>query len=128
MANAPRGGPPRPRRSFLGGLLYWGAVVGIWVVIALVAFLAVFATDLPDTSHLYDVQRQASISYLDRSGAVVAVRGSQYAPPVDLHTLPAYVPAAFVAIEDRQFYHHFGFNPWGIIRSVILPIRQPGSK
>ena len=124
MANARSSGPAR--RGPLQALLYWGTVLTIWGLIGLVAFLAVFATDLPDTSRLYDVTRQASVSYLDRSGAVVAVRGSQYAPPVDLHQLPAYVPAAFVAIEDRQFYHHFGFNPWGILRSVIWNAQHPG--
>jgi penicillin-binding protein 1A len=39
------------------------------------------------------------------------VRGSQDAPPADLDALPAYVPAAFIAIEDQQFYRHPGFNP-----------------
>ncbi|HEX5777062.1 MAG TPA: penicillin-binding protein 1A, partial [Caulobacteraceae bacterium] len=87
------------------------------------AFFAVFATDLPDTSKLYDVKRQPSISYLDRSGALVAVRGSQYAPPVDLDKLPAHVPAAFIAIEDRRFYHHPGFDPIGITRALVNNIR-----
>ncbi|HVI32073.1 penicillin-binding protein 1A [Phenylobacterium sp.] len=126
MANAQSPGPggrgPRPpkaRRSPLQALLYWTMVLGVWGLIFIVAFFAVFAVDLPDTSKLYDVKRQPSISYLDRSGALVAVRGSQYAPPVDLDTLPAYVPKAFIAIEDRWYYYHFGFNPWGIARSQI---------
>jgi penicillin-binding protein 1A len=101
----------------LQALLYWSVVLGVWGLIFIVGFLAVFATDLPDTSTLYNVQRQPSISYLDRSGALVAVRGSQESPPVDIDQLPPYVPAAFVSIEDRQFYHHFGFNPWGMIRA-----------
>jgi penicillin-binding protein 1A len=110
-------GAPRARRTPLQALLYWSLVLGVWGLIFIVGFLAVFATDLPDTSTLYNVQRQPSISYLDRSGALVAVRGSQESPPVDIDQLPAYVPAAFVSIEDRQFYHHFGFNPWGMIRA-----------
>jgi len=117
---------PRPRRSPLGALLYWGMVLGLWAVIFVVAFFAVFATDLPDTSKLYDVRRQPSISYLDRSGAMIAVRGSQYAPPVDLDKLPPYVPKAFIAIEDRWYYWHFGFNPWGIARSTFYNISHKG--
>lgn len=116
-ANRPQ--PQRTPRTPLQALLYWTAVLGVWAVIFLVAFFAVFAVDLPDTSKLYDVKRQPSISYLDRSGGLVAVRGSQYAPPADLDKLPKYVPAAFVAIEDRWYYYHFGFNPWGIVRSQI---------
>ena len=122
----PRDRPPRRRRSFLQGLFYWGAVLCVWGGIFALAFLAVFAADLPDTSSLNDVRRQPSISYLDRSGGLVSVRGSQYAPPVDLEKLPPYVPAAFVAIEDRWFYWHYGFNPWGIVRSQVYNLTHRG--
>jgi penicillin-binding protein 1A len=110
----------------LQSIVYWTLVGGIWVAIALIAVVAIFARGLPDTSKLYDIKRQPSITYLDRSGAVLAIRGSQYAPPVDVDSLPPYVPAAFVAIEDRQFYHHFGFNPWGIIRSEFYNLTHHG--
>jgi penicillin-binding protein 1A len=128
MANGPFGGnkAARPQRTPLQALVYWGTVIGVWGLIFVVAFFAVFASDLPDTSKLYDVKRQPSINYLDRSGALLAVRGSQYAPPVDIDALPKYVPAAFVAIEDRQFYHHLGFNPWGIMRSLAWNATHDG--
>ncbi|WP_337185575.1 penicillin-binding protein 1A [Phenylobacterium sp.] len=124
MANTKSPDGDRPRRSFLQRLAYWTLVLGVWGVIFLVAFFAVFAVDLPDTSKLFEVKRQPSVSYLDRSGALIAVRGSQYAPPVDLDKLPEHVPEAFVAIEDRWYYWHFGFNPWGIVRSQIYNMRN----
>ena len=120
------GPPPRRRRGLLGGLTYWSLVLAVWGLIFLGAFLAMFARDLPDTSKLYDVHRQPSITYLDRSGAVVAVRGSQFAPPANIDSLPTYVPEAFIAIEDHQFYHHFGFNPWGMLTSEIYNLTHPG--
>jgi penicillin-binding protein 1A len=125
MSQSPAGGSWR-RRSWLGALVYWTLVLGVWGAIALVVVIAVFARDLPDTSTLYDTKRAPSISYLDRSGALIAVRGSQNTPPVDLASLPPYVPAAFIAIEDRQFYHHIGFNPWGMFRSEVYNLRHPG--
>jgi penicillin-binding protein 1A len=109
-------------RTPLQAFLYWGAVAGVWGLIFLVAFFAVFATDLPDVSKLNSVTRQPSISYLDRSGALIAVRGSQYAPPVDLDKLPDYVPKAFIAIEDRRFYYHPGFDPLGITRAIVKDV------
>jgi penicillin-binding protein 1A len=130
MANAYGGGssapPRRTRRTPLQALIYWTLVLGVWGLIFVAGFLAVFATGLPDTSKLYDVSRQPSITYLDRSGAVIAVRGSQFAPPANIDALPLYVPAAFVAIEDHQFYHHFGFNPWGMLTSEIYNLTHPG--
>jgi len=121
--NQARGPKPKARRSLLGSLFYWGAVLAVWGLIFLVVFLAVFARDLPDTSTLYDVDRQPSITYLDRSGALIAVRGTQMAPPVDLDSLPDYVPAAFVAIEDRRFYRHPGFDPVGMSRAMASNLK-----
>jgi len=118
-----QGGGKKPRRSFLGNLFYWGSVLAVWGLIFAVVFFAVFARDLPDTSTLYDVDRQPSITYLDRSGALIAVRGTQMAPPVDLDALPDYVPAAFIAIEDRRFYHHPGFDPIGMSRAMALNLK-----
>lgn len=134
MANAQSPGsggrePREPRgrrRSPLQAVFYWSAVLGVWGLIFVVAFFAVFAVDLPDTSKLYDVKRQPSITYLDHSQAAIAVRGSQYAPPVDLDKLPPYVPKAFIAIEDRWYYWHFGFNPWGIARSTFYNVTHDG--
>jgi penicillin-binding protein 1A len=124
--NRDGGRQPRARRTPLQALVYWTVVLGVWGLIFAAAVFAVVARDLPDTSKLYDVDRQPSISYLDRSGAVVAVRGSQNTPPIDLDSLPDYVPKAFVAIEDRWFYWHPGFNPWGIVRSQIYNLTHKG--
>ncbi|WP_291838881.1 PBP1A family penicillin-binding protein [Brevundimonas sp.] len=117
------GGGDKPARTPLQRVLYWGAVLGVWGVIFLVVFFAVFARDLPGTSTLYNVDRQPSITYLDRNGALIAVRGTQQAPPADLDALPDYVPAAFIAIEDRRFYHHPGFDPIGMSRAIVSNMR-----
>ena len=119
----PRGAGAGPPRTLLQSILYWTAVSAIWAVILAVAFVAVLAHGLPDTSKLYQIKRQPSITYLDRSGALLAVRGSQYAPPVDLESLPPYVPAAVVAIEDRRFFHHFGVDPVGVVRAALTNLK-----
>jgi penicillin-binding protein 1A len=111
------------QRTTLQRILYWGGVLAVWGLIFLVVFFAVFARGLPDTSALYDVDRQPSITYLDRNGALIATRGSQQAPPADLKSLPDYVPAAFIAIEDRRFYHHPGFDPVGMARAIVANMR-----
>jgi len=117
------GGGPQ-RRTLVGALLYWGMVLAIWGVICVLAVVLYFARGLPDTSKLYEIHRQPSISYLDRNGALLAVRGSLYAPPIDLDTLPGYVPQAFVAVEDRRFYQHMGFDLIGIARAVVTDIHR----
>jgi penicillin-binding protein 1A len=78
----------------------------------------------PDLSHLPPITREAQITYVDRAGAVIGVRGGKYAPPVDLARLPAYVPAAFVSVEDRRFYEHSGFDPVGMARAVVADLAK----
>ncbi len=114
------GGPNSP----LGAIAYWMAVAAVWVAIFFVGLVFVFSRDLPDTSKLYDVHKQPSITYLDRSGSLLGVRGSQYAPPVDIDKLPDYVPNAFISIEDRRFYRHWGFDTWGIMRAIGADLRH----
>ena len=120
--SGPSGAPPR--RSWLGSAIYWLVVLGVWMLIAVAAVVLYFSRGLPDTSKLYQIHHQPSISYLDRNGALLSVRGSQYAPPVDIDALPAYVPAAFVSVEDRRFYQHWGFDPVGIARAVVADVRR----
>jgi penicillin-binding protein 1A len=76
----------------------------------------------PEIPRLPPIRRDPQVTYLDRSGAVIGVRGGRFAPPVDVDRLPAYVPAAFVAIEDRRFYSHDGFDPMGMARALVADL------
>ena len=78
----------------------------------------------PDLPRLPPVTREPQVTYVDRAGAVIGVRGGQFAPPVNLDRLPAYVPAAFVAIEDRRFYDHQGVDPMGVARAIMTDLTK----
>ena len=94
-------------------------------MIALFAAAASVALTPPDlSSRLPPIVREPQITYVDRAGTVLGVRGGRFAPPVDLARLPAYVPAAFVSIEDRRFYEHSGFDPVGMARAVMSDITK----
>ncbi len=92
-------------------------------MISLVAALSI-GVAMPEMPSLPPIKRDAQITYVDRGGAVIGVRGGRYAAPVDLAKLPAYVPAAFVAIEDRRFYEHQGIDPMGIARAIVSDLGQ----
>ena len=91
------------------------------ISLALAASLSLTAPELPP---LPPIKRDPQVVYLDRSGALIGVRGGRYGPPVDIAKLPAYVPAAFVSIEDRRFYEHTGFDAIGIARAVVANVEQ----
>jgi len=90
------------------------------------AALAALSLSLPspELPPLPPIRREPQITYVDRSGAVLGVRGGRFAPPVNLARLPPYVPAAFVSIEDRRFYQHDGFDAVGIARAIVSDISK----
>ena len=77
-----------------------------------------------DIPQLPPITREPQVTFLDRSGQVIGVRGGRYAPPVDVAKLPAYVPAAFVAIEDRRFYEHNGYDLAGMARALLADVGE----
>jgi penicillin-binding protein 1A len=127
-AKAARGKKGRrgPRRSSFGRLLYWTFVLGVWGVIALAGLIAYEASQLPPIDQLAVPKRPPNIAILADDGALIANRGDTGGAAVRLIDLPPYLPKAFVAIEDRRFYDHFGIDPVGISRAVVRDVTGRG--
>ena len=64
--------------------------------------------------------------FLDSDGNPVARKGSLKEAPVDVAQLPAHVSQAFVSIEDRRFYSHWGVDPRGVARAAWENARAGG--
>ena len=112
----------RPRRSLLGGLVYWGFVLSIWGLVSLAALIAYNASQLPPIDQLAVPKRPPNIAVLADDGSLIANRGDTGGPAVRLIDLPPYLPKAFVAIEDRRFYEHFGIDPVGVSRALLRDV------
>jgi penicillin-binding protein 1A len=114
------------RRWTVGRIAYWGAVVGLWLLIAMVGGVVWVGAHLPPIQSLEIPKRPPSIRIVDRQGHLLASRGDMGGPPVPLTELPRYVPQAFVAIEDRRFYSHHGVDPFGIARALVANVMHRG--
>ena len=125
---AARGG--RERRGFsiwglFGRLFYWGATLAIIGVLAVGGIVYYYWMQMPSMTTWAVPERPPNIRVLASDGQLISNRGKSGGEAVSLHELPEYVPAAFVAIEDRRFYEHFGVDIVGLA-SVALESVQAG--
>jgi len=113
-------------RWTVGRVAYWSAVVGLWLVIATIGGAVWVGAHLPPIQSLEIPKRPPSIKIVDLQGRLLATRGDMGGAAVPLKDLPRYVPQAFVAIEDRRFYSHYGVDPIGIARALVANILHRG--
>ena len=109
----------RRRGSVLGGLFRTVLLLAIWGGVAGAAVVAYEAAKLPPIDQIAVPKRPPNIAILASDGTLIASRGDTGGAAVKLKDLPPYLPQAFVAIEDRRFYHHFGIDPIGILRAIV---------
>lgn len=113
-------------RSFLSKLFYAGCVLCLWGVIAVGGVVAYYASQLPPIDQLTVPKRPPNIAIMASDGSLLANRGETGGRTVSIKELPPYLPKAFVAIEDRRFYDHFGIDPIGISRAIYRNLAHTG--
>ncbi|MBX4199603.1 penicillin-binding protein, partial [Candidatus Saccharibacteria bacterium] len=106
-------------------------IAGIGILIMFIMTLGVFAyfrKDLPDIS-VSGNNLGGSISYYDRTGNTLLWQDYNAVKrvPVKGDEISQYLKDATVAIEDRDFYNHRGFDIKGIARASINDITHHGS-
>ncbi len=119
---------PRRRRkkkkhgSLFGALFYWSLMLGIWGAVGATGLIVYNAAQLPPIDELAVPKRPPNIAILGDDGTLLANRGDTGGAAIPLSELPDYLPKAFIAIEDRRFYEHWGIDPLGILRAVIRDV------
>ena len=98
-------------------------VVPASLLYLLPSFLGLFAPPLDPSIDLYAVNRPMAFTFLDADGIDAGHRGAVVGARLKLEDMPAYLPAAFIAMEDRRFYSHNGIDPRGLLRALFLDLR-----
>ncbi len=116
--------PRRPRRrSWSLFLLRWSIVLAIWAALLAGLVVLVFSWDLPRPESALDAARRPSITLRDSAGRILTTYGDLVGEPLRLRDMPAHLPAAAVAVEDRRFWQHAGLDIIGIARAAWVNLR-----
>jgi penicillin-binding protein 1A len=112
--------------SLLRRLTYWSLVLGLWGIIAAVGTIAFAVSTLPPIQSLEVPKRPPTIEIVGTDGRPLITRGEMSGTDVSIKDLPAYLPRAFVAIEDRRFFNHSGVDPIGLLRAAAANVLRRG--
>ncbi len=116
------------RRVRLRRLLLTGLALLMLMTIGGMTSWRYFFSDIPtlpvNLDQLWELGRAPSLVLLDRNKAPMASRGPRYGQAVKLDQLPAFVPQAFLAIEDQRYYQHHGVDLRAITRAAIANVKS----
>lgn len=103
--------------SGLSNLAFFGILILIITTIVVVLF---FFTQVPSPEDLQNRTIAQSTKIYDREGVLLYdIFQNQNRTPVKLEEVPEVVKKSTIAIEDKDFYKHRGFSPFGIGRALF---------
>lgn len=101
-------------------LFKYFSIAILFILIILFGLFAYLLKDLPSPRRLTNSENYAvSTQIFDRNNKLLyEIFADENRTPIQLEELPDYVYYASIAIEDKNFYNHFGFDIFGIVRAL----------
>lgn len=101
----------------------WAAsILGGVILVTSLTFVILYSIYTPSVepgTPIWNLNRQRSVTFTDPEGKIFATRGAMHGDRLSVKDMPPYLPAAFLAVEDRRFYDHWGVDLRGIARAFI---------
>jgi len=109
----------RFKLKIIYSLVAFGFVSFIALLVGVTLVFGFFARNLPSPNKLSEKNFEQSTKIYDRNGVLLYnIYGEQNRTLVTLDKIPKDLKNATIAIEDKNFYKHKGFDMWAIFRVV----------
>jgi penicillin-binding protein 1A len=102
-----------------GYLFGVGAVFFLLIAGAIAWYVSGLAQDLPDYEVLAKYEPPVMTRIHAADGQLVAEYAHERRLYLPIQAIPDRVKAAFLSAEDKNFYHHSGVDPFGIVRAML---------
>ena len=120
-----KGGSPKSKkkplwRRFLRGGLIWGFALSLLAAIVLGIVVYTTARELPSYSSLKSSQHGQMIVVRAQDGTELVSLGPSYGKWLVHRDIPQVMKDAMISVEDRRYLSHFGVDPVGVARSLLV--------
>ncbi|PKL17451.1 MAG: carboxypeptidase [Spirochaetae bacterium HGW-Spirochaetae-5] len=93
-----------------------------------IAFGVILVLDFNKVQNLATYQPDITTRIYDKNGIIISELFTEKREIVPYEKIPKNLINAFIAIEDNEFYDHWGINPKGIVRAFFVNIFAGGVK
>ena len=109
---------PKKVNRFFNNLKMFVLISSALMLAGFVA-LNLYLSSLPKIDHLEDFKPNIVTKFYSEDGEIIKTFTAYTYDKVDLNDVPEELRKAIIATEDKNFYHHRGYDLFGIIRSSI---------
>ncbi|WP_240796897.1 penicillin-binding protein 1A [Terasakiella sp. SH-1] len=85
-----------------------------------------YGKGLPDYTQLKDYEPPVMTRVHAGDGQLMAEYAIENRVFVPIKAIPQRVIGAFLAAEDKNFYHHSGIDPMGVARAIVINLKNVG--
>ena len=104
-------------------------IAGIIGTIAVALIVNHYKKEIPNIAELIESYSPSIPTQIyDRNGKVIDIIYKESRVPVKFENVPQVVKDAFISIEDRRFYNHYGIDPLGLLRAIFVNMTSGRAK
>lgn len=105
--------------SFFGWIFSWITIGVVLVALILGAVFFMYGSDLPNHERLASYEPKTISKIYSIEGKVMDEFAQERRLYTPIDEIPDIVKYAFISAEDKNFYHHKGYDPLGMIKAGI---------
>ncbi|MBR5130031.1 MAG: penicillin-binding protein 1A [Alphaproteobacteria bacterium] len=110
--------------SILVSLFFFGCLIAFTAIFAVIL---TFSAGLPDYQQLEVYKPQITSRLYANDGSLLAEYANEKRVFVPVENIPPLLRQAFISAEDKNFYTHGGIDMTGLVRAVIVNIKNWGT-
>ena len=94
-------------------------IIGFAFILAVFAALQLYLTSQPPIKHLEQFKPNIVTKFYSHDGEVIKTFTAYTFSKIELKDVPEQLKEAVIATEDKNFYHHNGYDIFGLVRSSV---------
>lgn len=108
------------------GVIITAGIIG---TIAVALIVNHYKKEIPNIAELIESYSPSIPTQIyDRNGKIIDIIYKESRVPVKFENVPQVVKDAFISIEDRRFYNHYGIDPLGLLRAIFVNMTSGRAK